>query len=250
MTFSAPGDEASALAENIRKVVEFRNSNASRSKQKAIGVSEVGDPCPRKLAYKILDWTPTNVNTDPWAAIQGTAIHEWLAGAFERFNEKENPRFLIEMRVKITDDLSGTADLFDTVDGVVIDHKCVGTTSMKSRRKDGATHQQRVQINLYGYGMEQLGHKVNKVALAYYPLGGRLDGLYTIVEPYNKKIALDAIERLDGIKLLVWQLDPENNSQNWALIPKVATYGCIYCPFYLPNSKDLSKGCPGEEGAE
>lgn len=249
MTFSAPGDEASSLAENIRKVVEYRNSNSSRSKQKAIGVSEVGDPCPRKLAYKILDWQPTNIHTDPWAAIQGTAIHEWLAGAFERFNEKDNPRFLIEFRVQITDDLGGTADLFDTTDGVVIDHKCVGSSSMKNRKKDGATHQQRVQINLYGLGMEKAGHKVNKVALAYYPLGGRLDGLHTVVEPYNRQLALDAIERLDGIKLLVWQLDPENNPQNWELIPKVTSYNCLYCPFYLPNSKDASKGCPGEEGA-
>ena len=111
MTFSAPGDDSTALAENIRKVVEFRNTNSARSRQKAIGVSEVGDPCPRKLAYKILDWDQTNASTDPWAAIQGTAIHEWLAGAFERFDEKENPRFLIEFKVKINEELSGTCDL-------------------------------------------------------------------------------------------------------------------------------------------
>ena len=249
MTFSAPGDDSTVLAENIRKVVEFRNSNTARSRQKAIGISEVGEPCPRKLAYKILDWNQTNPSTDPWAAIQGTAIHEWLAGAFARFNEKDNPRFLIEFKVKVNDELSGTCDLFDTVDGVVIDHKCVGSTSMKSRKKDGATSQQRIQINLYGYGMEQAGYTVNKVALAYYPLGGRLDGLYTVLEPYNRKIATDAIERLDGIKLLVWQLDPEHNPDHWPLIPKVSSYGCIYCPFYLPGSKDLSKGCPGEESA-
>ena len=128
--FTAPGDDASALAENIKKVVEFRSNNSSRSKQKAIGLSEIGDPCARKLAYKILDWPQTNVSTDPWASIQGTAIHAWLAEAFERFNDKDNPRFMIEFRVKVTDDLAGTCDLFDTVDGMVIDHKCMGSTSM------------------------------------------------------------------------------------------------------------------------
>ena len=134
--FTAPGDEASALAENIKKVVEYRSSNSSRSRQKAIGLSEIGDPCPRKLAYKLLDWNQPNASTDPWASIQGTAIHSWLANAFERFNDKSNPRFLIEFKVKVTDDLGGTCDLFDITDGVIIDHKCMGATSMKARKKD------------------------------------------------------------------------------------------------------------------
>jgi len=154
--FTSPGDEASALADNIKKVIEFRSSNSSRSRQKAIGLSEIGDPCARKLAYKILDWPQTNGSTDPWASIQGTAIHSWLADAFERFNDKDDPRFMIEFRVKVSEDLGGTCDLYDKVDGVVIDHKCMGTTSMKSRKRDGMTAQQRVQVNAYGYGLEQM----------------------------------------------------------------------------------------------
>jgi hypothetical protein len=126
----------------------------------------------------------------------------------------------------------------------------MGATSMKARKKDGMTHQQRVQINAYAYGAEQMGHEVKKVAIACYPLGGRLDGLYTIVEDYDKQVALDAIERLDGIKALVWQLDVEANPSAWSFIPAVAAYNCIYCPFYLPKSTDLSKGCPGEEIAQ
>jgi hypothetical protein len=247
--FTAPGDEASALADNIKKVVEYRSVNSSRSKQKAIGLSEFGDPCARKLAYKLLDWPESNAGGDPWASIQGTAIHSWLADAFERFNDKDNPRFMIEFRVKVTDELGGTCDLFDTVDGMVIDHKCMGSTSMKSRKRDGMTLTQRVQVNAYAYGVEQMGHEVKKVAIACYPLGGRLDGLHTIVEPYDRQIAIDAIERLDGIKLLVWQLDVEKNPDNWNLIPATPAYGCIYCPFFLPKSTDLSKGCPGEENA-
>ena len=122
----------------------------------------------------------------------------------------------------------------------------MGATSMKARKKDGMTHQQRVQINCYGLGAEKLGHEVKKVAIACYPLGGRLDGLHTIVEDYDKQIALDAIERLDGIKAIVWQLDVEANPSAWSLIPAVPAYGCVYCPFYLPGSTNLSLGCPGE----
>ena len=247
--FISPGDDSSALAYNIKKVVEHRSVNSARSKQKAIGLSEIGDPCARKLAYKILDWPETNGGGDPWASIQGTAIHSWLADAFEKFNDKDNPRFMIEFRVKVTDELGGTCDLFDTIDGMVIDHKCMGTTSMKARKRDGMTAQQRVQVNCYGLGVEKMGKEVKQVAIACYPLGGRLDGLHTIVEPYDRQIALDAIERLDGIKLLVWQLDVEANPQNWDLIPATPAYNCLYCPFYLPKSTDLSKGCPGEVDA-
>ena len=245
--FTPLGDDASNLADRIKAVVNTRSSNAPRSQQKRLGLSEVGEVCIRKIGYKLLDWDKTNKNNDPWASISGTAIHSWLADAFE--NAEGN--YLVEHPVKVTDELAGTSDLFDIANKMVIDHKCVGATSMKSRKRDGMTHQQRVQINLYGLGIEnELGiGSVEKVALAFYPLGGRLDGLYTIVEPYNRQLALDAIERLNDAQVLLWQLDPEGNPQNWQLIPNNPTSACNYCPWYMPFSKELSVGCPGQEDA-
>jgi hypothetical protein len=243
--FTAPGDEASNLADRIKAVVNNRAANAPRSQQKRLGLSEVGEVCVRKLGYKLLDWEKTNPSTDPWASISGTAIHAWLADAFDQLPDQ----YLVEHPVKVTDELGGTADLFDKTNKMVIDHKCVGATSMRSRKKDGMTHTQRVQINLYGLGFEREGYEVEKVALAFYPLGGRLDGLHTIIEPYNRQLALDAIERLNDAQVLLWQLDPENTPQNWQLIPSNPTGACNYCPWYMPFSKDLSVGCPGQEDA-
>ena len=243
--FTAPGDEASALAERIKTIVNNRSANAPRSRQKLLGLSEVGEVCVRKIGYKLLDWEKTNPATDPWASISGTAIHAWLADAFQEFPNQ----YLVEHPVKVTDELGGTADLFDINNKMIIDHKCVGATGMKSRKKDGMTHQQRVQINLYGLGIENErgAGSVEKVALAFYPLGGRLDGLHTIVEPFNRQLALDAIQRLEDAQVLLWQLDPELNPQNWQIIPSTPSRGCLYCPWFLPNSTDISKGCPGEE---
>jgi hypothetical protein len=245
--FTPLGDDASNLADRIRSVVNNRSVNAPRSQQRAIGLSEVGEVCVRKTSYKILDWERTNPATDPWASISGTAIHSWLADAFSEFPDL----YLVEHPVKVTEQLGGTMDLFDIANKTVIDHKCVGATSMRSRKKDGMTYQQRIQINLYGLGIEnELGEgSVSKVALAFYPLGGRLDGLYTIVEPYNRQLALDAIQRLEDTQVLLWQLDPEANPKNWDLIPTTPTRSCSYCPWFLPFSKDGSKGCPGEENA-
>ena len=245
--FTPLGDDASALADRIKLVVNNRSANAPRSQQKRIGLSEVGEVCIRKTSYKLLDWEKTNPSTDPWASNSGTAIHTSLAEAFEQLPDQ----YLVEHPVKVNDELGGTADLFDVVNKMVIDHKCVGATAMKSRKKDGMTHQQRVQINLYGLGIEnELGAgSVEKVALAFYPLGGRLDGLHTIVEPFNRQLALDAIQRLEDTQVLLWQLDPEGNPKNWDLIPKTPTRACSYCPWFLPFSTDGSKGCSGEENA-
>jgi len=245
--FTPLGDDASNLADRIKSVVNNRSANAPRSQQRAIGLSEVGEVCVRKTSYKMLDWARTNPATDPWASISGTAIHAWLADAFGEFPDL----YLVEHPVKVTDQLGGTMDLFDKANKTVIDHKCVGATSMRSRKKDGMTYQQRIQINLYGLGIENefgIG-SVKKVALAFYPLGGRLDGLHTIVEPYNRQLALDAIQRLEDTQVLLWQLDPEANPKNWDLIPTTPTRSCSYCPWFLPFSKDGSKGCPGEENA-
>jgi hypothetical protein len=243
--FTPLGDDASNLADRIKAVVNNRSVNAPRSQQKRIGLSEVGEICVRKTSYKLLDWEKTNPATDPWASISGTAIHAWLADAFEEFPDQ----YLVEHPVKVTDELAGTADLFDIEQKMVIDHKCVGATSMRSRKKDGMTHQQRIQINLYALGLENEGHAVEKVALAFYPLGGRLDGLHTIVEPYNRQLALDAITRLQDTQVLLWQLDPEGTPKNWDLIPMTPSKSCSYCPWFLPFSQDGSKGCPGEVNA-
>jgi hypothetical protein len=238
--FVNPGDATSALADRLRQRITETARNAPRSRQQAIGLSEVGQPCVRSLSYKILDWPKTNGASDPWPSISGTAIHSWLAEAFEN-----DENYLVEHPVTVSHQLHGTADLFDIERGMVIDHKCVGQTGMRSRKKSGMTPQQRVQINLYGLGMENQGYVVNEVALAFYPLGGRLDGMHVIVEPYNRKIAMDAIERFESTQALVWQLDPEGTPHNWDLIPATPSQTCTYCPWFLPNSSNTAIGCKG-----
>jgi hypothetical protein len=173
-----------------------------------------------------------------------------LADAFnDQYDGEENKLYLVEHPVMINDELGGTVDLFDIHAGMVIDHKCVGATSMRSRKQSGMTHQQRIQINCYGLGLERAGYEVKKVALAFYPLGGRLDGMHTIVEPYNRDLAQEAMDRLNETRTLLWQLDVEAVPSNWGLIPATTSRMCIYCPFYLPGSTNLSAGCPGEVDA-
>ena len=246
-TFAQPGTPATQLAELIKDTIHTASASAPRSRQKRVGLSEIGEVCVRKSSYKIMGWPKIERLQDPWPSISGTAIHAWLADTFT----KSAGEYLVEHRVSAAPGLSGSLDLFDITNKMVIDHKCVGATSMKSRKSDGMTHQQRVQINLYGLGIEnELGvGSVKSVALAFYPLGGRIDGLYTIVEEYNRQLALDAITRFEETQQLVWKLDPKGTPENWNLIPATSSYLCSYCPWFLPGSTDLSKGCPGEVDA-
>lgn len=243
MTFNAPATPAKQLEQRIARIIRGSDSNKPRSKQVSIGPSEVGEPCLRKLAYKLIQVQKVNTFSDPWPAISGTAIHEWLATAF---GETDEGNWLTEHRVTARPGLSGTVDLFDIDNGIVIDHKCVGATSMKARKTDGPTRQQLVQLMIYGYGLEQQGHKVNKVALAFYPLGGMLSGLHVWLGDYDEQLALEAMARIDDLITLLTAADVEENPENWQLIPAEPSRNCNFCPWYSPEATDLTKGCAGQ----
>lgn len=83
-------------------------TNHPRSLQTAIGPSEIGTPCARKIAYKLLgvEERPQKPN---WRATVGTGTHMWMEETFDRANEQwalqqGTPgveRYLIEERVQM-----------------------------------------------------------------------------------------------------------------------------------------------------
>lgn len=241
-TFVSPVTPERALSERLNAVITKRSNGNPRSKQSHIGPSEIGEQCVRKLSYRLLEWDKVNTSNDPWASVCGTAIHTWLASAFKA---DKSTKWLVEHKVTIDGKPGGSLDLFDVDNGIVIDHKCVGATSMKSRRAGGPTEQQIIQLNMYGYGLEQEGHTVNKIALAFYPFGGLLSSTHIWIGDYDRQVALDAISRLEATRQLIVALDPEQSPERWNLIPASTSMLCTWCPWFSPNSTDLSKGCPG-----
>lgn len=242
-TFASPVTPERALADRITAVIRQKSDNSPRSKVVNIGPSEIGDPCLRKLSYKLLEVTKTNSFSDPWPSVSGTAIHAWLAEAFEADNSDAD--WLVEHRVEARPGLAGTLDLFDRNSGTVIDHKCVGASSMKARKADGPTEQQIVQLNIYGFGLEQQGYEVKKIALAFYPLGGMLTGLHIWIGDYDRDKAVAAMARLDSTVELLAMLDPEEHPERWELVPASSSRNCSYCPWYVLGSDNLATGCSG-----
>jgi hypothetical protein len=237
---------AGALATRVIETVKQAAANAPRSLQTAPGPSELGTPCRRRLVYKTLDWDPKpNTDTDPWAAIQGTAVHTWMAETFTAENAQHGyARYLIEHRVHLPYGISGSADLYDRHTGGVIDWKTTSLDNIRKYRRDGPGGQYRTQAHLYGLGLQLAGESPQYVADVFLPRGGRIDGLHVWAEPYDHTIAVQALQRYQAARDFALCLDPEANPQNWALLPTADAH-CAYCPWYLPGSTDLSQGCPG-----
>ena len=240
--FTAPHKPGISLGNELAKIITDAGTYAPRSKQIAIGPSEMGVECTRKLAYKLLDWEKVNEGSSGnWAAQVGTAIHSHLANIFEKINGYE-----VETRVNIRGNLSGTIDLFDVERGIVIDWKTTGATGLQTRKREGASNQHIVQCQLYAYGKKQTGANVKQIALVYLPTTGNLSDLYVDVRDYDESIALEALNRVDNIYSLLTSIDVENNPAMWKLIPAVTDRLCNYCPYFQPFSNDLSKACNGD----
>ena len=242
MSFASPHKPNKSLAMELAQMIHDAGVWTPRARQVAIGPSEMGHECTRRLAYKLLDWDQVNVSqSSNWASQVGSAIHAHLA---EIFRKKEG--FEVEQKVTIRGQLAGTVDLFDTVRGIVMDWKTTGYTKLQEYRKSGATAQHITQVQLYGYGKAQTGAKVNKVALVYLPTSGSLDEMHLELHDYDEKVALEALARVDDITALLAQLDVESNPAMWDVIPKVASRNCNWCPYFLPYSTETAKGCSGD----
>lgn len=243
-----PGfDGADAVAGELAHFIRDASANAPRSRQTAIGPSEVGMECDRRIAYKLLDWNKANTGSDPLASIIGTGFHAWAEEAFSR--PELGGRFIVEQWLTIAPPLmpGGSCDLYDTLHDRVIDWKVIGDTMMRKYKTEGPREQYIVQAHVYGLGWEFLGRTPKEVALAFIPRTGYLSGLWVWRAPWDRQIALDALRRMYTIRDLIIAIDPETNPAMWSLIPDKPGWGCRFCPWFKPGSTNLGDGCPGNQ---
>jgi PD-(D/E)XK nuclease superfamily len=229
-----------------------------RSMQSVIGPSQVGVPCDRSLAYQANpqkpDSTPRGGNTlnaspwagDPIAAIVGTALHSWLEQAAATDNivertvapERIHPRWITEQVVRIPmpngENLTGSADLYDTWTGTLIDWKTVGVTSLNKVRSEGdISAQYRTQVHLYGLGFAHtIGRAPDRVAIAFLPRNGPLRDTQFYVEDWDEALALRAVARLVSVLDTDYRDQPAQPSDaacRWCPVPMAeCTQGLIW----------------------
>ena len=231
------------MIQDLRNVVRAHERSRPRSLQRAIGPSEAGNACDRRLAYRLLGTEPSNTDSDPWAAIVGTSVHAWLDEAFRAQNDRdddERQRWHCDVKVELPGYMRGSVDLYDAKTGTVIDHKVLGATSLKKFKAEGPSQQYRTQVHLYAAGLRLMGANVQNVAIAAWSRTGMLFHALWWEEPYDEDIAEQALRRIDALTTTITTLGT-------AALPLIRTADahCDYCPFYLPASTEVQEACAG-----
>lgn len=248
------GSDPGLLHDELLAIIRAGGHDHPRQRQVALGPSEVGTPCARKLGHKLAGTTPVNqlaTHGDAWRSTIGVAIHAWLAERFALANVGQPvARWLIEQRVgagqyTLSDGtlawLDGTCDVFDRVTATVIDWKTCTVKKIASYRANGPGEQYRVQAHCYGAGWIDRGLDVQRVALTFLPRDGSLTQAWTWTEDYDPQVAADALTRIGATSDALRLLGPDIALAGLG----TAEDYCTYCPYYNPAATDYARACPG-----
>lgn len=230
-TVAADDVEAYAYGRVLAELLGLAHSTTGRSVQVALGSSEAGAACDRRIAYRLAGVRPTSLR-DPLRTMIGTGFHLVAADAFRHLSEHTG-RFLVEHPV-VYRDVPGTCDLFDRSTGTVIDWKTTTKDKISHLKSQGPSPTYVVQGMLYAAGLAALGFEVRTVVLAFVPIDGELKDIWCWRSRFDQAIADAAIDR---VNTLVGR-DPASVSARPDRL-------CGWCDHYQPGSRDLAVGCPG-----
>lgn len=258
--------DAASIAARLKELFyayDNRRSEDNRSAQVTMGPSEMGSPCDRRLALSLMRMPPVNPGGDGWAAFVGTCIHAGLEELF-MWADAGTGRFVTEQRLEFASVYvpKGTADLIDRTLLMILDHKCQGRWSRNKLKTQGPSPTYKVQAHVYAHGARLRGEKIEKIAIVSWPRDeATLDDLYVHVEDYNPLIAKRAFERVEKIGAEVkdrereyLHLYDEGGVDEVSVLQAKARLAadfnvaddCRFCPFFLPNARDITRGCNGK----
>lgn len=233
-----------AMKRDLSEVIRWAHDGQPRSRQIMVGPSELGEPCARKIAYRIAGVRPLNQNMDPWPATVGTAVHAWLEQAIGKFQAAAGAvRWLTETTVQVDDLVTGHVDLYDLETRSVWDFKTLNSDNIKKYRESGPIPNHRAQVHLYGKGMIRGGYPVDRVGLIGLPRSGWLSGMWVWSEVYDERIASEALSRMYGIAEQVLELAVDEHPEQIKAIEATPSQLCTLCDFYRPG---LPNGCPAK----
>lgn len=232
--------KALEIASRLREIFYAYTAREERSQQTHLGPSEIGTPCERRIAMRLLGLPKVNPGGDRWASWKGTQVHRGLAEMLDWANAGTG-RFATEVRVGLPSPNVpfGTTDALDRTMFLLIDHKCLGSTSLSNFRTNGPPPKYRVQGHVYGLGASEQGERIEDIAIVVWPIeAATLRGLWVWTEPYDESIAREALARVDRIKGILDQMpkDDKYRAQNFPIADD-----CKFCEFH-----HATKGCPGQ----
>lgn len=234
------------IKHDLDSVIRWADNSRGRSTQVALGVSEVGQECELKLAYRMAAMPAVHNGGDPWPAIVGTAIHAWVEQAVNDYQAIHGiSQWFTEMEVFPSPLVMGHTDLYHR-DGLVLDLKFPSADNLRKMKADGPSIQYVTQVQLYGLGHEKAGRPVTRVGIVAAGRQGWLKDLWVHTIPYDRDYALAALQRIYDIGEKMISLDlPESGA--WHEIERSPTRLCTWCPHWNRNETVPSaRGCPGK----
>lgn len=217
-----------------REVLTALKKPSDRDRQRLVGPSNLSNACSYCLAKDMLGVPEGNKRY--WVGAKfGSMIH---AGMEELFRE----RGLVEQRVTVGEIpgygvITGSCDLF--VDNTVVDWKTTTREKLTFYRRAEAdepddTELSKItearatlaryffQTNLYGLGMENAGHTVERVSVVFLCRDGKTDDdIWSASRPYDRDVALKVLDRASRL----WEYLQEGNDIE-ALTSHPACYPC------------------------
>lgn len=219
-----------SAANELIKVLTAESKGSARSKQEAVGPSEVGG-CRRKVWLKLQGQEKVNQNTLRLASVMGTAIHSHIEEAFRK-QDPFGERYLLEIEVEAAG-IMGHVDMYDIEKMEIIDWK----TTKKSNLTYFPSKQQRWQVQMYGWLLEKNNKPVKNVTLVAIARDGDERDIVYHTEPYDEAIALEALKWLREVEQMTEAPAPE----------KDVMFCKNYCAYYDPTG---AKGCASRPKAE
>jgi len=214
------------LRDLLINALRNQDNQRARTDQTEVGPSELGG-CRRKVWYRLNNRPVTNREEFKLAAMMGTAIHGSIEDAIKLIDPKGS-KYVVETNVEYNG-MKAHIDLFIPSTGDVVDWKTIKIKNLSYF----PTLQQRWQVQVYGYLIDKSNtgvvRNVNLVAIAR---DGDERDVKIHSEPYDEKIALDALNWLAAIKESAIAPEPERDP----------SYCKLYCKYYDESG---TVGCTG-----
>ena len=236
------------VREDLIEIVQWASRHSARSRQVALGVSEVGNECELRIAYKMAGVPITSNSPDPWPSVVGTSIHTWMERAVGDYQDVHSIReWFTELQVAPSPLVQGHTDLYHEPRKLVLDWKFPSPDNLRALRREGPSVQYRTQVQLYGLGHVNAGRQVDRVGIVALGRQGWLKDMYVWTVPFDRQAAEDALKRVYRIGSSMIEAGlPE--SGRWGEISRTPSRLCAWCPWYSPDSPAPSgKGCPGNK---
>lgn len=224
-------------ADMVRSLIAGEDRERPRSKQRAVGPSDLSSPCSRKLMYQILNVDRVVADEVNLAAWVGTGIHAQMERAVKRHDDWEAEQKVgVEVAKGIR--LFGTLDAYHKPSHTIVDWKSVGPSALQKYRR-GTPDNYRTQVAIYGLLAVLSGkYRVDNTAIVYIPRNGSMSDIHVDVHPWDQERADAAVKRLVDLHAA--------SAAGPAVLPLLPTADdCMFCPHNLPGSDRLEIGCPG-----